>query len=159
MEHSLANWLTSSSPCIRDGSAGLQLTSCYHGDLVFLEPIADCGPAAVANNNNANNNTSNSGSGSSRFFVVTAEMLSQHRFILATPQSSQIYARELKTHASRVAHFLAAFHPAYGLNYLLKYLEEVTTAHRSDHLTDRSQKPLVLWAVRALLLLIQPLGA
>lgn len=117
MEHSLANWLTSSSSS-RDGSAGLQLTSCYHGDLVFLEPIVDCGPTMNA--------TTGGGGGSSRFFVVTAEMLSQHRFILATPQSGQMYARELKTHASRVAHFLAAFHPAYGLNYLLKYLEDVT---------------------------------
>ncbi|KAL5963676.1 hypothetical protein TSMEX_008594 [Taenia solium] len=121
MEHSLANWLTSSSPCIRDGNAGLHLTSCYHGDLVFLEPIADCGPAAVTNNNGVG-----TAGGNSRFFVVTAEMLSQHRFILATPQSSQLHARELKTHASRVAHFLAAFHPACGLNYLLKYLEDVT---------------------------------
>ena len=122
MDHSLANWLTSNSPSIREGNAGLHLTSCYHGDLVFLEPIADCGPAAMATAN-SNGNGSN---GNSRFFVVTAEMLSQHRFILATPQSSQFYSRELKTHASRVAHFLAAFHPACGLNYLLKYLEDVT---------------------------------
>lgn len=127
MDHSLANWLTSSSS-VKDGNAGLHLTSCYHGDLVFLEPIADCGP-------NMNNHGS---TGNSRFFVVTAEMLSQHRFILATSQSSQYFARELKTHASRVAHFLAAFHPACGLNYLLKYLEDVT--HCSS--VGPSHKPL-----------------
>lgn len=129
MDHSLANWLTSTSS-VKDGNAGLHLTSCYHGDLVFLEPIADCGPAAANNNNGAN--------GNSRFFVVTADMLSQHRFILATPHSSQYYTRELKTHASRVAHFLAAFHPACGLNYLLKYLEDVT--HCSS--VGPSHKPL-----------------
>uniref|UniRef100_A0A0X3PSH7 Uncharacterized protein n=1 Tax=Schistocephalus solidus TaxID=70667 RepID=A0A0X3PSH7_SCHSO len=120
LSNSLANWPSSASSTAphNDSGACLTLSSCYHGDLIFLEPISDCVDRM--------NQTIAPSSSSSRFFVVTTEMLSQHRFLVASPTSTQAYSQQLKVHASRVAHFLAAIHPAFGLNYLLKYLEDAT---------------------------------
>nr|VZI54146.1 unnamed protein product [Spirometra erinaceieuropaei] len=121
LSNSLANWPSSASNAAphNDSGACLTLSSCHHGDLIFLEPIADCV-------NRVSQTTAPSSSSSSRFFVVTTEMLSQHRFLVASPTSTQAYSQQLRVHASRVAHFLAALHPAFGLNYLLKYLEDAT---------------------------------
>ncbi|BHF79015.1 hypothetical protein SprV_0602213200 [Sparganum proliferum] len=119
LSNSLANWPSNAAPH-NDSGACLTLSSCHHGDLIFLEPIADCV------NRVSQATAPSSSSSSSRFFVVTTEMLSQHRFLVASPTSTQAYSQQLRVHASRVAHFLAALHPAFGLNYLLKYLEDAT---------------------------------
>ncbi|VEL37879.1 unnamed protein product [Protopolystoma xenopodis] len=106
---STCDWLSAArrpAPCLR-------LFECFHGDLVFLEPLSDC-------------HGDGDGDGASRFFVVTADMLAQHTLLVAEATSARGHRRRLERHAARVAHFLAATHPVYGLAYLLRYLEETT---------------------------------
>ncbi|CAH8619822.1 unnamed protein product [Heterobilharzia americana] len=109
----------------------LQIFSCHHGDLIFLEPLSDCsGSVYQADSSNV--------SGKSRFFVVTTDMLLQHNFLVADSQTCETYSRELETHAFRVSHFLAACHPVQGLTYILKHLEDIS--HSSN--TGPSHIPL-----------------
>ncbi|KAL3313933.1 hypothetical protein Ciccas_007462 [Cichlidogyrus casuarinus] len=123
---SIADWLPSNKnsaglePMTEDANGLLRITQCYNGILIFLEPINDCDDQTVEALN------SNSKQTSSRFFVVTADMLSDHAFLVADQVSCDRNMDRLKTHANRVAHFLAACHPVYGLAYLLKYAENVT---------------------------------
>ncbi|KAG5449719.1 hypothetical protein CSKR_103094 [Clonorchis sinensis] len=107
----------------------LQITSCYHGDLIFLEPIFDCqNPAPSVSFRSTDHTCAKTGGANtaSRFFVVTPDMLCQHNFFVADSSTVAQHERELETHASRVAYFLAACHPAQGLSYLLKHLEDIT---------------------------------
>ncbi|KER33706.1 hypothetical protein T265_00394 [Opisthorchis viverrini] len=107
----------------------LQITSCYHGDLIFLEPIFECqNPAPSVSFRSTDYPCAKTGkaNNASRFFVVTPDMLCQHNFFVAESSTVAQHERELETHASRVAYFLAACHPAQGLSYLLKHLEDIT---------------------------------
>nr|CAH8865592.1 unnamed protein product [Trichobilharzia regenti] len=108
----------------------LQIFSCHHGDLIFLEPLSDCTGSIYQNESNM--------SGKSRFFVVTTDMLMQHYFLVADSPTCALYSRELETHAFRVSHFLAACHPVQGLTYILKHLEDIS--HSSN--TGPSYTPL-----------------
>ncbi|CAH8597157.1 unnamed protein product [Dicrocoelium dendriticum] len=104
----------------------LRLGTCYHGDLIFLEPISEClDPVKIAQNSNYGGGEQNA-SLNSRFFVVTTDMLSQHNFCVLDSLCCPQYDRELNVHAARVAHFLAACHPAESLAYLLRHLEDIT---------------------------------
>ncbi|KAA3678028.1 uncharacterized protein DEA37_0001836 [Paragonimus westermani] len=109
-------------------SSLVRLDGCYHGDLIFLEPISDCRLDCIINqcqkpNLNRDGQAVNP---NSRFFVVTPDMLSQHNFFVANSFCAAQHTRELEVHATRVSHFLAACHPSEGLIYLLKRLEDIT---------------------------------
>ncbi|KAK4468921.1 hypothetical protein MN116_007587 [Schistosoma mekongi] len=108
----------------------LQIFSCHHGDLIFLEPLSDCTGSIYQNEINDTMK--------SRFFVVTTDMLLHHNFLVADTQTCQVYNQQLETHAFRVSHFLAACHPVQGLTYILKHLEDIT--HSSN--TGPSYIPL-----------------
>uniref|UniRef100_A0A3Q0KRT0 CST complex subunit CTC1 n=1 Tax=Schistosoma mansoni TaxID=6183 RepID=A0A3Q0KRT0_SCHMA len=109
----------------------LQIFSCHHGDLIFLEPLSDCTKSIYQNE------SSNEGI-KSRFFVVTTDMLLHHNFLVADSQTCQAYQQQLEIHAFRVSHFLAACHPVQGLTYIIKHLEDIT--HSSN--TGPSYIPL-----------------
>ncbi|VDP61112.1 unnamed protein product [Schistosoma mattheei] len=109
----------------------LQIFSCHHGDLIFLEPLSDC-TKSVYQNESSNETIK------SRFFVVTTDMLLHHNFLVADSQTCQAYQQQLEIHAFRVSHFLAACHPVQGLTYILKHLEDIT--HSSN--TGPSYIPL-----------------
>ncbi|CAH8597803.1 unnamed protein product [Schistosoma intercalatum] len=109
----------------------LQIFSCHHGDLIFLEPLSDC-TKSVYQNESSNEAIK------SRFFVVTTDMLLHHNFLVADSQTCQAYQQQLEIHAFRVSHFLAACHPVQGLTYILKHLEDIT--HSSN--TGPSYIPL-----------------
>ncbi|THD27349.1 hypothetical protein D915_001921 [Fasciola hepatica] len=105
----------------------LLLDMCYHGDLIFLEPLTDC--VDPMHHDDSRNLVGQSRSSStSRFFVVTPDMLAQHNFFLADAATTVQYTNPLELHACRVAHFLAACHPAQGLAYLMKHLEDISFA-------------------------------
>lgn len=102
----------------------LLLDLCYHGDLVFLEPLADCiDPMRL---DSLTTTGQPRPSNNSHFFVVTPDMLAQHNFFLADAGTTVQYTNQLELHACRVAHFLAACHPAQGLAYLMKHLEDIS---------------------------------
>ncbi|KAF5397359.1 hypothetical protein PHET_09834 [Paragonimus heterotremus] len=109
-------------------SSLVRLDGCYHGDLIFLEPISDCRLDSINNQCQKPplNKDDQTGNANSRFFVVTPDMLSQHNFFVANSFCSAQYAQQLEVHATRVSHFLAACHPSEGLIYLLKHLEDIT---------------------------------
>ncbi|CAL8106644.1 unnamed protein product [Calicophoron daubneyi] len=104
----------------------IQFDSCYHGDLIFLEPFADCSDTVRYSSVNMTRNRGANSTPNSRFFVVTPDMLAYHNFFVADPNCAVQYNPELEAHASRVSHFLAACHPAQGLGYLVKHLENTT---------------------------------
>ncbi|KAF8564586.1 hypothetical protein P879_04709 [Paragonimus westermani] len=109
-------------------SSLVRLDGCFHGDLIFLEPISDCRLDSIINQCQKPqlNRDGQAVNLNSRFFVVTPDMLSQHNFFVANSSCAAQHTRELEVHATRVSHFLAACHPSEGLIYLLKHLEDIT---------------------------------